>query len=388
MTRREKFRAYMTRVAAAASPSLAIEQHLYVHPPSASSDLIVARLEIDPSSRHLVVGGIGSGKTTQLLKVQERLNGLGDVVAEYIDVSEKQDLAQAAPGCLVALAGLKLIERMREAGIKWTVKRAGLSLQAFEAWALGGDSRHFKYQSRNFVEGVVRKEWSDIPEEYVVALQEFHNALSEQGKAVVLLFDSLDRMTSRDAFAKIVEQDIAALKSARTGVVLVGPIRSLAGFGRLDADKFDYLHVQPPVDVEQDIEGRRFLLDVLQRRAGVGMLSEQASQKLVEFSGGVLRDLIQLAKAAGDEAYLRGDEGIDVTHVLAAVDGFGRALMVGLKPSEVKTLKHLHSTGGFVRMSDDDLALIATRRILQYRANRYVVHPTIVPLLEHMAESA
>lgn len=110
MTRRERFKQYMTRVAAAADPALAIEQKLYVHPPNAISDLIARQLEIDPTSRHLVVGSIGSGKTTQLLVATQELNDLPDMRAVYVDVSQKQDLVKLKPGCLVALAGLALLE--------------------------------------------------------------------------------------------------------------------------------------------------------------------------------------------------------------------------------------------------------------------------------------
>ena len=99
MTRRERFRQYMTRVAAAADPALAIEQKLYVHPPNAISDVIVHHLEIEPTSRHLVVGSIGSGKTTQLLVATQALNALPDLRAVYVDVSQKQDLFKLKPGC-------------------------------------------------------------------------------------------------------------------------------------------------------------------------------------------------------------------------------------------------------------------------------------------------
>jgi hypothetical protein len=195
-------------------------------------------------------------------------------------------------------------------------------------------------------------------------------------------------MTNHEAFTQVVEQDIAALKSAGIGAVLVGPPRSMAGFGRLDADRFDYLHIQAPVDVMHDTSGVQFLLNVLQRRAGPGILTSGAALQLVSFSGGVLRDLLSLAKAAGDEAYLQGAETIDMTHVAIAASNFGRSLMIGLKPEEIDTLKHLHTTGGFVRTSEDDLALILTRRILEYRSPmaRYSVHPTIAPLLEQIGE--
>ncbi|CAM3348718.1 hypothetical protein COSO111634_12595 [Corallococcus soli] len=388
MMRREKFRTYMSRVAAAANPALAIEQKLYVHPPGAISDMIVARLELDPSSRHLIVGGIGSGKSTQLLIAEHRFLEHEDIRAAYVDVSEKLDLAQLRPGCLVALAGLKLGEHLGEdAKIdNW---------RHFKDWSEGYWTHPDEWDGDDgdpsaFVPGILKPpkpEWVDIPNIIVSILNDAHIKLSKGNQTLVLLFDSLDRVTDKDAFTRVLEQDIPALKKAGIGIVLIGPIRSMEGFGRLDADRFDYLHIQAPVDIAFDEVGTQFLMDVLHRRAGTEMLTSAALPLLVEFSGGVLRDLLNLAKAAGTEAYLRGAEVIDVPHVIVAADNHGRSLMIGLKPEEIETLKHLRSTGGFVRTSEDDLALILTRRILEYRSPqaRYAVHPTIAPLLDQIA---
>jgi hypothetical protein len=141
------------------------------------------------------------------------------------------------------------------------------------------------------------------------------------------------------------------------------------------------------VDVEQDPGGREFLFRVLRARVEESMLPDREALALVAASGGVLRDLISLAKAAGDEAYLSGSEAIEMGHVQAAADAFGRSLMIGLHKPEIDILKHLRSSGGFVWTTDDDLALLATRRVLEYprRNPPFSVHPTIVPLLDQKA---
>jgi len=218
-------------------------------------------------------------------------------------------------------------------------------------------------------------------------LARFAEIERQAGHQFVVLFDSLDRTTNRAGFTQLVDQDVAALRRCNIGVVLIGPIRSLEGFGRLEVDRFDKLHVQGPVDVEQDTEGRDFLFRVLRTRVEASMLPDREALALVAASGGVLRDLISLAKAAGDEAYLSGAESIEMPHVEAAVDSFGRSLMIGLHKPEIDTLKHLRSSGGFVWTTDDDLALLATRRVLEYprRASPFSVHPTIVPLLDQKA---
>jgi energy-coupling factor transporter ATP-binding protein EcfA2 len=378
----------MTRVAAAAEPPLAINQGVYVRPPNAISDVVVRHLEIDPASRHLVVGSIGSGKTTQLLVATEALNALSDMFAVYIDVSRKQDLVKLRPGCLVALAGLALLDSLE-----------GLDEPApyavwFKHWALGytGDSR--AYVDDDYygvqIEGVVtppQPDWHEIEATQVEHLAGFAAAMRASGHHFVVLFDSLDRTTNRGAFTQLVDQDIAALRRCEIGVVLIGPIRSLEGFGRLEVDRFDKLHVQGPIDVAQDDAGRDFMFQVLRARVDEAMLADREALAIVAASGGVLRDLISLAKAAGEEAYLHGSDAIAMAHVEAAIDTFGRSMMVGLHKAEVDTLKHLRDGGGFVWTTDDDLSLLATRRVLEYprRREQFSVHPTIAPLLDQKA---
>jgi hypothetical protein len=266
----------------------------------------------------------------------------------------------------------------------------------FKNWALGytEDPRVYADDSDDEygvqVDGVVtppQADWHEIAATQVERLAEFAEAMRASGRHFVVLFDSLDRTTNRGAFTQLVDQDIAALRRCEIGVVLIGPIRSLEGFGRLEVDRFDKLHVQGPIDVAQDDAGREFMFQVLRARVDEAMLADREALAIVAASGGVLRDLISLAKAAGEEAYLHGSDAIAMAHVEAAIDTFGRSMMVGLHKAEVDTLKHLRDGGGFVWTTDDDLSLLATRRVLEYprRREQFSVHPTIVPLLDQKA---
>ncbi|HET7504228.1 MAG TPA: hypothetical protein VFK02_24575 [Kofleriaceae bacterium] len=385
MSRRERFRGYMVRMAAAADPTLAIEQQMYVSPPGPLADVLVRHLEIEPSGRHLVVGGIGSGKTTQLLLATQALNAMSDMYAAYLDVSSKQDLVRLKPGCLVALAGLALLEHLpaemadRSGFVNWA---SGFE---YDPWEVEPDDDGYVK-----VDGVVtppEQAWREISTHQVQRLSRFADELRARGRSFVALFDSLDRTTNRKGFMRLVEQDIAALHRCQIGVVLIGPLRSLEGFGRLEVDRFDKLHLVAPVDIERDPAGREFLFRVLRARADESILSDEAARVVVAASGGVIRDLISIAKAAGDEAYLAGADQIVPSHVAAAVDAFGRSMMVGLDPADITTLKHLAGGGGFVWTSDDDITLVATRRVLHYPGPpaRYHVHPAIVALLDQKA---
>lgn len=115
-------------------------------------------------------------------------------------------------------------------------------------------------------------------------------------------------------------------------------------------------------------------------------MPEAVCEGLVVLSGGVLRDLITLARQAVEEAYLDGSDTVTLDHVHIAADAFGRSLMIGLRQNEVEVLQKVRTQGSFLMTSEDDLALLATRRILEYREAgvHYAVHPTLAPLLKQL----
>jgi hypothetical protein len=202
-----------------------------------------------------------------------------------------------------------------------------------------------------------------------------------------VLFDSLDRLSSHNAFVEIAGQDLQALQSVGIGTVVTGPLHLLFGVGRTIADRFSSLQHIPTVDVKRDVDGYQFLCHVLMRRVGMDLLTDEALQRIVAFSGGVLRDLLTLARTATEEAYLSGKDQIEVGHVESAADTFGRTLLLGLGTEEIRVLKRVLSAGTFIQTSDKDIALLVTRRVLEYvnGQTRYAVHPTIAPFLPQLS---
>lgn len=401
-SRREQFREYMARLSPAAHPRHAIREELYVERPDAAADHLVRRLELEPSSSHLLVGGVGSGKTTQLLVAQKKLAAVPDILSLFLDVSEKHDLTQLRPGVLIVIAGLALSELVDVDSSSEEIKRIRERFQkkahGYVDWV---DTRDEYSPPEDddavFMRPVTIKGILIPPEpelrrdirQHVRNLATLRNAPQIKASQIVVLFDSLDRVTDLQVFGDVVDQDVKAIKSVGIGVVLVGPLQTLFGTRRTMTDRFDYLYHQPAIDVEQDSSGIRFLADIIRKRVSSDILMGDALTRLVQLSGGVLRDLISLARAAGEEAYITGANRVAVTHVEAAADAFGRALMLGLGRDEIEVLQRLRVKGVFVSTSDKDVALLVTRRVLEYGTGRqrYVVHPTIGPLLTVRGES-
>lgn len=207
------------------------------------------------------------------------------------------------------------------------------------------------------------------------------NALSVIYPHFVILLDSLDRVTNPKVFFDIIQQDVQAISQCGIGVILVGPLRMLYGEGRNFIDAFDHFYFHSAIDIEDDENGLTFLVQVLRARAPEKILPEGPAASIAELSGGVLRDLISIARSAGEEAYLAGADKIDISHVSLASEAFGRNLVLGIDRDGLKILQQVHKRGKFVPTSDKEMSLLATRRVLHYAPNRFRVHPTIVPLL-------
>jgi hypothetical protein len=202
----------------------------------------------------------------------------------------------------------------------------------------------------------------------------------------LFLIDSLDRLTNLQDFASLIEQDVAAITATGVGVVVAGPIRAMYGLQRLIADRFDQFVSISAADLAHDKDALPFLVEVLRQRVPDEMMDAEVRLALAGWSGGVLRDLIHLGRLALEEAYVSGDERIAIQHVDRAADAFGRTLMIGLTRDDLELLQRVRSKGVFVETSEENLALLATRRVLEYRNTgvRYAVHPTIAPLLEQL----
>jgi ABC-type transporter Mla maintaining outer membrane lipid asymmetry ATPase subunit MlaF len=81
VTRRDRFREYMKRFNPTASARDAIEAGLVVDGLHQSLyQKLAVRADLEPGSQQLIVGGVGSGKTTQLLLAVDWLRRQGNTI--------------------------------------------------------------------------------------------------------------------------------------------------------------------------------------------------------------------------------------------------------------------------------------------------------------------
>jgi hypothetical protein len=382
----------MAQLDPAGDPARAFAAELYLPSTRAVSSRIAARLALSPESTHLLVGGVGSGKTTELLETKRRLNALPDTHALYLDVTKSHDAGRLAPGVVIIQVAIQLAQELKS-----SIPAAAAAGKSFQRLAHGyreefyEDDRDDGDDQSYYVPGLLVSPESHISASVHRVRDEIKDLLSEVPPStfhLVFLIDGLDRITDMAAFEQLVIHDVKALASIGIGIVLVGPLKSLYGVDRTIVQHFDELHYQPWIDPTSDPSNKSFLKELLQRRLPEDAIDKSAIEMLTGHSGGVLRDLIALAQSACVEAYMGGSEAITLRHSLAAIDSFGRKHMQGLRAEELEVLQRVRTKASFVQTSENDLALLMTRRVLEYRANglaRYVVHPTIERFLQELA---
>lgn len=356
----------MGRFEPSADPSDAVKRGFYVPRPGRSiAEQLAARFEIKPSASHLLVGGVGSGKTTQLLVARDRLEAASNVFAAYIDVSRYTDPATFHSTGLLAIVGLELSSGLPDEQ-KSSLKQA---LQYFTS-----------YLSSKVADNANLDRISETIKTVI-------NAYSGRFSDYVLLIDAFDRMSDLQRFTSVVEVAVKSLRSLGLGVILVGPLTALYGIDRVVLDRFDRVWHLPSVDVQVDAEGRDFLRHVLRARDTKNLISEAAAERLIKLSGGVLRDLMTLTQVSGEEAYVDGADQVETRHVDVAADAFGRKHLVAIDSEQLAVLQGVRAKGTFVQTSEKHLALLATRRVLEYTNGQphFAVHPTIEPLLAQIA---
>ncbi len=404
-TRLKRYRAFNERLKLT-TPISAIKQGLYVKRPGlTAADQIVGHMEPSPTSQVCLVGGIGSGKSTELLLATERLGAVEDTRTFYIDVSELHDLENLEPGVLVTAVGHQLCNVLISLDLEMG-RDLSRTLHSFREYAENREAEipdpdYFGHQDSDEAYPTVRRVLSgklsmprrvdrDI-ERLLDFVTEFRASLPEPNRYVIVILDALDRVSDMEAFASAIDADLRLLQRAGIGVVLTAPLITIYGKYRPLLDRFDHIIHLPPVD-PSNADAREFLASVLAARDPEGVIPDNIRSLIGNWSGGILRDMLALAKDAAQQAYMAGADFVGEGHVDAAVFQLGRTRWLGLNGNEIKMLRRIVTTpaGQFAPSSDAELALLMTRRVLEYpqvgKAPRFVVHPVLLPLLEGVRE--
>ena len=198
------------------------------------------------------------------------------------------------------------------------------------------------------------------------------------------MIDGLDQLHDVQLFMRVLSKDIEVITEIGVGIILVGSLAVAYSEHRSTIEQlFDYNYHQPCFDIEKDQESFKLFAQILKTRSRQeDFIKETAS--LIKYSGGVLRDLINLTQASIEEAYVLGDDKVEESHVQIAVNSFGQGRILGTTNDELEILTKILQGKEFIPRTQEDIQLLASQRILEYRYPeiRYEVHPTLKNLLQ------
>jgi hypothetical protein len=357
----------------------------------------------------LLVGGTGSGKTTELLMAERWLEQQGQTLSVYIDISAETDLSGLNSGALLAGFGLHLTREFSGKGFedslddqqKEALKTARSEIKGFafgttksvwvpedEGYQPDDDPEDYEpdYEPGRWVTrsvpGKLKPPFPALQRDIQAIrtpLDAFISAVQARSLDVVVIFDGLDRLISPDKFWAVVHQDFRALRRMRVAVLAAAPLSVLYGEGRSISEHFDRIHHMATLSSEP--ENNSYLKSVLSHRGGTDILGPDEAELICCASGGVLRDLITLARDAGEAAYIEGSDRILPEHANAVIKQLGESYRRGLGPERVKILRKLSKERFFDVTSSPNIELLVTGRVLEYSAGDFRVHPALGALI-------
>jgi len=361
---------------------------------------LAAGADLSFGSQQLVVGGIGSGKTTELLLAERELAAYDQMLPVYVDVSAETDLSAVNSGALLASLGMHVWK-----AIKTSFKPPDVLSTAYKAIkkAAYGYEREIWVQEYEYDEPdfdpdtydnepghfatvvtpgklkppfpAIQRDVKDLagPLSILIAF------LKDQGREPVAIFDGLDRLIKVEQFWSVAEQDLRAIRPLEISVLAAGPLSIMYGQGRQIKDYFDEVHYLPPAIADPKVSP--FLIEILRVRGAEELMRASQMQRLCLASGGVLRDLISLGRNAGENAYLDDADNIKTAHVDRAIEHLGNSYLLGLGTRQKAVLKGMLEGRGFNPSDSESLELLITRRVLEQSESRYEVHPALAAVL-------
>jgi hypothetical protein len=344
-----------------------------------------------------LVGGIGSGKTTELLLTHRILSRHTDAVNVFVDLANYTDLNELNTGAILATAGMRLYSQLKKSGEDPSeeVQSAHTKLSQLAlgktTWVSAGGwiPEQESYGIPVEVPGLMRLRFPALRREVKQVkelLETIASPLLENDAQITLLIDGLDRLIKAERFREFAEQDLHALRGTKMTVIIVAPLLLWYDKSRFLQDCFDLVKHLPAAAAGPDDSA--FLRQILERRGALELMDRREVATIAKYSGGVVRDLLTLARSAAEYAYRDDEDRIARRHVQTAVRQLGNRYLVGLGKSHIRLLRRLAENDEFPVEDSTAKELLVNRQVLEYFSRgreHFAVHPALAKVLPKTA---
>ncbi|MGO9966110.1 MAG: hypothetical protein ACLPY2_02460 [Bryobacteraceae bacterium] len=403
--RRQIYRPFLEHLNPAVLTRSVAERNLLVVPPTSDPrdptqppihEVFADRAELNRGTQMALVGGIGSGKTTELLLTMDRLRRHDDAVNVFLEASEFTDFSETNPGAMLAAIGLRLCARIgklfgepSEQVRSASDKLRKLALGTTEWHGEPPDSEEWDGMYAVRVPGLMKPRFPELKERVAEVKDLLETVLSrflERDSQITVLVDGLDRLIEPARFREFAEQDLRALRGTKVTMIVAAPLLLWYDHSRFLDDYFDVVKHIPVAAV--DPKESRFLKDILKRRGADELMSAASINDICRFSGGVLRDLLELAQSAAQDAYRGTEDRISKQHVREAVRQLGNRYLAGVGTTRRTIIRRLLRDEQFSPSSPVSRDLLVNRQVLEYSKggrDYFRVHPALVEVLPEPA---
>jgi len=388
-----------------------LERFYAERPMEASTVFLTKELLSDRSidDKTVFTGYRGSGKTTELTRLAEKLRPTHTIVP--VNVDGLLNLGDVDYADLLVVLGLRVFQEAWRSGVELDEKKLDDLLfwyktRVFEKAERGGlrseaggelNAVIAKFNVKLTTDAPYRQKkvraeaqanLSDLLERLNTLLEDLQK---KSGRRTLVTVDGLDKMYNLNQVRDLFCQGANALLEPLCRIIYTVPLalyhtNDFAQARMAFPRNFALANIKT---VEQDgtlsSAGQDALLEVLNCRLMPGLLTDEAAEQLVELSGGLLKELIALARNAALRAsLLRGDQGpIQPDDVAYAARQVRNTYRAGLTEEQYRELCRLYN-GGFFVNSELTRDLIHNLSLLEYDGGDawWAVHPIVRPLLE------
>ncbi len=352
--------------------------------------------ELNRGTQMALVGGIGSGKTTEMLLTQQLLSRHRDAVNISVDLAEYTDLNELNPGAILATLGLRLYAWLKKGGgISESIDAAHSKLRDLAlphgVW-VSPDALEPDYDGEEAIwtqtRGLMRLRFpaprNEVKEVKALTLA-IASPLVEDDAQITFLVDGLDRLIKAERFREFAEQDLHALRGTKITTIIVAPLLLLYDKSRFLQDYFDLVkHIPGAATGPRDTA---FLRQILERRGALELMNRSELGSIVKYSGGVVRDLLSLTGSAAAYAYRDNQDRIGPRHVRSAIQQLGKRYLIGLGDMHRRRLRRLTDSGAFPIEDPVALELLVNRQVLEHfdrGRETFKVHPALAKVLSKL----
>lgn len=362
----------------------------------------------------LLLGHKGCGKSTELNRMSERLMDAGHYV-KTIHCSTDLDLFNIVYSDLFILMGEALLEIAEETGcdiknkvlddIKnfWNEGTETMISQELEMASL---ETGMAVETKGILAGILnvfakikadlkyneetRKEYrrkiSVRSSEWIGILGSVAEEIAEKadGKKPVIIFEDLDKLNPEDAW-KIFYNYAAILSGMAFPVIYTFPI-GLSYDARFSAmDSYFVTKTLPmikiaTIDNEPFEDGINIITEIVTKRADLNLFESKVIRRLIECTGGSLRDLFQVISASAKRAERRDSETISMEDARRALEEIKTSLTRRIEEKDYKFLLNIYN-GNKEQIEDREvlLEMLQASVVLEYNGKRWHnVHPLVV----------